>query len=443
MMPVGGIFNRKSHYVANPTSTPYNEAMVTTSSPEYWEEWLNRGELIPYYQPIFEIQTRSVLGYEVLGRMKHPDGKVVSLGPFFNAKGERNPDGTDSLAGLKRTTDRIIREKALQQIQEMPDDGTRIFLNITPSLLVSHLINHEDEVPYTVQLTRKNGLNPYRVVIELTEESVEYNLPELLKVLGLYRLEGFSIALDDVGSQSSNLDRLGHFHPEIIKIDLEMLRHSVTNRNFKEILNHLARLAASLGSKILFEGIETKDELFSAFSSGARYLQGFLLSKPLPRPESRLPAKEQLDLYLKEFYQKKYTEVDFLRRWEEGYRRKLSALPWESVSGITPANLPENLLAHLDRDILKVFITDGEGHQISPNYRREEDGRWSQDGSYLGRIWCTRPYFFDHIHQRGAPGTWTFSQEYMDLENSLLIRTLASTREDGSIVFLDVLWTPA
>src|SRR6185369_10518064 len=98
------------------------------------------------------------------------------------------------------------------------------------------------------------------------------------------RAHGCAIAVDDVGAESSNLDRIGSFEPDIIKVDAAMLRRSHHNRSFRQVLKGVSSMAEGLGAALLFEGVETQDDLEQSLEFGARYAQGWYFAKAGPEP---------------------------------------------------------------------------------------------------------------------------------------------------------------
>lgn len=153
-------------------------------------------------------------------------------------------------------------------------------------------IEEEEIDPYTIRLVKEFGLDPSKVVIEIVEEHFDGSIESLRPLIFRYKEEGFLVAIDDLGSRSSNLDRIGIFHPDILKVDLQMLRHSVISRNFQEILFTISKLSESLGCSLLFEGIENETELFQSLTYSARFLQGFYFAEALPN----MVGQEELKL---------------------------------------------------------------------------------------------------------------------------------------------------
>ncbi len=161
------------------------------------EDWDSR--LIPHYQPIIALDTRRIMGYEALGRIRTSQG-VRSLGPFFG-------DKTVPMSEQIRV-DRLLREQALMKFagDSYRSEQGKLFINLKPSWIYQTFIE-TGELP-TLRLLDKYHIDPRNVVIEITEESFLGPMEQLRSVVDVYREQGCLIAIDDVGSGFSNMDRI-------------------------------------------------------------------------------------------------------------------------------------------------------------------------------------------------------------------------------------------
>jgi len=402
-----------------------------------WKVWLASGELTPVFQPILSSESTGIYGYELLGRLSTDQG-LFSLGDFFLT----HTLGYDELFFLKKQVDEEIRFSALQKFAKEAPPETKLFLNISPNILYHALLNLETTLPQTIRMVREVELDPSRIVIEITEERFPHNLELLKPVLNLYRKEGFSIAVDDAGSEASNLDRIGLFHPEIIKVDLQMLRRSTFSRNFKEILLNLSKLGESLGSSLLFEGIESEDELYNALNYGARYIQGYYFAKPEMNFSGRFEYRSEMQSSLEYFHARKQKEMNHQIEWETIWKNKLSeiVMGFGEEDGIWEWKEDFSTSVFGDGDFFRMYITNHMGFQVSPNYARSETGEMKPDYSILGKNWSFRPYFFEHLHKsKTSRDAWTLSQMYHDISERMMLRTFARNLSENLILFIDVI----
>ncbi|WCL48343.1 EAL domain-containing protein [Leptospira sp. GIMC2001] len=408
-----------------------------------WKNWLKLGDVYPVFQPVVSTETGEIYGYEVLGRYlpEYDDNREPeSMGPFFLASIKNRTDSQEFIQ-LKKDIDQKIREKALIEFARNQEKSSSLFLNISPMSMKEYLNSKTMELPFTVQVVRKLGIRPDRIIIEITEERLDENLEQIRPIIDIYRREGFRIAVDDVGSESSNLDRIGLFHPDIIKVDLQMLRRSVFSRNFKEILFTLSRLGESLGSSLLFEGIENEEELNNALNYGSRYLQGFYFAKPIKNFLEPKYFSEQLRLALDNFHEKKTREVFETLSWEDKIQNQLSDVLKYFANYNNSDRIDSSVMNSIESCVFRLYITDEKGFQISPNYYRSVEGRIEEDHSYIGRNWSWRPFFYEHSYKSVvSKKSWMVSSLYHDISENVMLKTFSKNLNNNFILFVDVVF---
>ncbi|PJD99093.1 MAG: histidine kinase [Leptospira sp.] len=422
--------------------------MQMMEKPQNWIDWRNyieTGNLYPAFQPVVSIESGLVYGYEVLGRIEHTrniagkEKKVESsLGNFFLTYPNKSYS-SESFLRLKKSVDEEIRRLAIEKFAREAEPQASLFLNISPSSIFSYMEIINKDLPLTIQLTRKHGINPKRIIVEITEERIDGNIEVLKPIIDIYRSEGFRIAVDDVGSESSNLDRIGLFHPDIIKVDLQMIRRSVFSRNFKEILFTLSKLGESLGSSLLFEGIEKEDELYNALNYGSRFLQGYYFSEAKREFIDSTNFKQDLNLSLDKYYRKKTNEILKLNAWESKIQKSLSTLDLKYLS-LENQDLIKEHLINSNISFFRLYITDSKGIQVSPNYVKIDDVV-SEISEYKGKNWSWRPYFFEHKYKSSQNQIdWVISSVYHDISENTFLKTFSKNLEGGLILFIDVIF---
>lgn len=422
--------------------------MQMMEKPQNWIDWRNyieTGNLYPAFQPVVSIESGLVYGYEVLGRIEHTrniagkEKKVESsLGNFFLTYPNKSYS-SESFLRLKKSVDEEIRRLAIEKFAREAEPQASLFLNISPSSIFSYMEIINKDLPLTIQLTRKHGINPKRIIVEITEERIDGNIEVLKPIIDIYRSEGFRIAVDDVGSESSNLDRIGLFHPDIIKVDLQMIRRSVFSRNFKEILFTLSKLGESLGSSLLFEGIEKEDELYNALNYGSRFLQGYYFSEAKREFIDSTNFKQDLNLSLEKYYRKKTNEILKLNAWESKIQKSLSTLDLKYLS-LENQDLIKEHLINSNISFFRLYITDSKGIQVSPNYVKIDDVV-SEISEYKGKNWSWRPYFFEHKYKSSQNQIdWVISSVYHDISENTFLKTFSKNLEGGFILFIDVIF---
>ncbi|MCB1189795.1 MAG: EAL domain-containing protein [Leptospiraceae bacterium] len=406
---------------------------------------IKNGEIIPYFQPILSIEDKCVFGYETLGRLKLQNGEIISLGNFFTAKFYswlEYKGICQQVASDYKAIDNLLQFKSLEKIKNDPNKKSKLFINVSPSLLEDN--SHGDEYfSNLIDSIEKVGLSPDRIVIEITEEYIRTGLKPLRPKIEYLKSLGCLIAIDDLGTKSSNLDRIGFFQPDIIKIDMQILKMSVVDRNYEQILYTIAQLSESIGISVLYEGIETEEELFHAMSFGSRYIQGYLFEKAQPNLIKREYFYHTTNRLLAKFY---IQTTDALRArvsWENEIENKLNSLNLKDLKLNNYMNYASSYeeIFKIDRNIYRFFITDIYGNQVSPNYIRGLNNEILIDYGNPGNNWSWRPYFLNHIYRTyRIPSRWVISKPYRDILKNLILRTFSLSLDDNLIIFIDLIY---
>ncbi|WP_281883729.1 EAL domain-containing protein [Paenibacillus sp. YYML68] len=391
-------------------------------------------EICPYFQPILSLQTQRIVGFEALGRqVRH--GEVKSLGSFFH----------DSTVGDEQhlRVDRVIRDKAIARMADVEGEGELadsigtpwLFLNVKPSWIYRRLSRVRD-LP-TLRMAARHGLDPSRLVIEITEEQFIGNLEELTEMIGFYRLAGCRIAIDDIGSGYSHYDRIAALKPHILKIDLNLLRKGRQDSGYDALLKSYSILAAQMGSSLLVEGVETVEDLTYAIKVGAKYVQGYLFS---PAKADLQPAHSYEALLRMCIARHTQHELNVQRRLLREVDKLAAVIPRDTV--VLTTQEADALLTRLaplvGESVTRMYVCREEGFQISSNATRSGEDCWQLDPQYVGRNWIWRPYFIPTVVQMKHQRQGVLSQEYIDLETSRTMRTYSHPISETCFLFVDL-----
>lgn len=230
--------------------------------------------LTAVFQPIFDLNSPSIMGYEALirGPANSELHSPITLFETANKHGR--------IAALEY----VCRDVSCEQFVLNKLSG-KLFLNISPMSLVQK--HHENGV--TNQILEKHGISADKVVIELSEQYPLDDYEVIRLATKHYRSMGFEIAIDDLGAGYSGLRVWSEIHPDFVKID----RHFIENINDdpvkREFVRSIQEISKSLGCRVIAEGIETEPELASLRSIGIQYAQGYLLGRPLALPSKSIP----------------------------------------------------------------------------------------------------------------------------------------------------------
>jgi EAL domain-containing protein (putative c-di-GMP-specific phosphodiesterase class I) len=217
------------------------------------------------FQPIVDLRSRTVLGYEALSR--GPAGTQYHMPlRLFEMASE-----TDLVFEL----DRKCRRRALVASKGLPGDA-KLFVNVYPSALYDPEFQGES----LMRLLEGHSLTPERMVLEVTEKYAIENHALFAEVVADFTAAGFSIAVDDVGAGYSGLEKIAHLSPRYLKFDRELIRDIDSSYIRREMTRALKVFADRIGSTIIAEGIEREGERQALVDLGIDYGQGFLLGRP-------------------------------------------------------------------------------------------------------------------------------------------------------------------
>ncbi|WP_050997287.1 MULTISPECIES: sensor domain-containing phosphodiesterase [Frankia] len=236
-------------------------------------EILAAGALVPSYQPLVDLESGEVVGYEALARWPGL-GPVDPISAFAEAQAQgrlADLDWACRLAALRGALDVSLGNEQT------------LFINLTASSCVT-------SQPPAVATLVDEAVHKLRVVLELTENSLSRQPSELLRTIRWARDRGWGIALDDVGVNPDSLALLPFVAPDVIKLDLSLVQHSPQPQQARTITAIMAH-AERTGAVILAEGVETPAHLEQALAFGARYGQGWLFGRPGPLPAAASAAR--------------------------------------------------------------------------------------------------------------------------------------------------------
>jgi EAL domain-containing protein (putative c-di-GMP-specific phosphodiesterase class I) len=228
-----------------------------------------------HYQPIANLETGEVFGFEALTRGPKKSPLESPLALFAIA------EEVDLLFELDRScfAGAIKRAKGLQPVH-------RLFVNILPpSFYDQTFIGAEVN-----QLLESLSLEPANVVFEITERLAIENFANFRKALSVYRNAGFGVAIDDVGTKHSNLEAVIALRPDFVKLSDVMTRGIASSAIKREMIRSLLKFSLSIDAVIVAEGIESRSDLACLQELGVRYGQGYHLARPGPPFPTLRPA---------------------------------------------------------------------------------------------------------------------------------------------------------
>ena len=239
---------------------------------------LTGGELSVSFQPKFSVASQSVTGVEALIRWRHPElGEIPPL--EFIPIAERS----GLIVGIG---DWVVREVcsniALWDAQGLPP--VCVAVNLSPIQF-----NVQDLVARIDTLIGAAGVDPRRLMFEITETTAMQNIEKTSRTIEALQSRGYTVAVDDFGTGYSSLAYLQRFRFDQIKVDGSFMRDLVAGgRRGSALLSAVMTLARALQIEVVAEGVETESQFLTLRELACDQMQGFLLSRPLTAVE--LPA---------------------------------------------------------------------------------------------------------------------------------------------------------
>ncbi|QDY99487.1 EAL domain-containing protein [Nitratireductor mangrovi] len=223
-------------------------------------------EVEPHFQPIVEMTTKKVIGFEALARWTDKDLGFVSPGLFIPIAEER---------GIISALSQLLLRKATRAAQDWPDELFLAF-NLSPSQLVDQ--NTAEQI---LSILRRAEFEPRRLEVEITETGMMSDPASAEKIVQDLRAEGVRIALDDFGTGQSSLGRLREFHFDKLKIDQAFVASMFEDRSSEHIIRAILAMCEGLNMEVVAEGIETQEQAARLSEIGCRGGQGYFFGRPV------------------------------------------------------------------------------------------------------------------------------------------------------------------
>jgi diguanylate cyclase (GGDEF)-like protein len=231
---------------------------------------LPAGEFELYYQPVIDLATSGINGFEALIRWNHPDRGLIAPAAFIPL--------AEEIGFIVPLGEWVIRQ-ACATAARWPDNF-HVAVNVSAAQFRSPGL-----LQVIVAALASSGLRPTRLEIEITETVLLQQKEAALAVLHHLRSLGVRIVMDDFGTGYSSLSYLQCFPFDKIKIDRSFVTDIAENANSLNIVRAVAALARGMGMTTTAEGVETRDQFDRIISEGCTEMQGFLFSRPLPARE--------------------------------------------------------------------------------------------------------------------------------------------------------------
>ena len=238
-------------------------------------------DLTTVFQPVVECESGDVLGWEAL--LRGPEGPLHRPLDLFRAA-ERH----DCLVEL----DMLSRRLAIRRFAESPVGETgHLFLNV----MIESVRSGEHRESLASSCVETLGLGSDRIVIEISELHPTPDTATLAEAVAHFQREGFRVALDDVGAGYNGLRLWAETRPDLIKVDRYFVDGIHASDEKRRFLEAIVRLAHSLGSQVVGEGLEQEADLQVLASLNVEMAQGYLYAHPaeVPPHAQRVASRDE------------------------------------------------------------------------------------------------------------------------------------------------------
>jgi EAL domain-containing protein (putative c-di-GMP-specific phosphodiesterase class I)/GGDEF domain-containing protein len=241
------------------------DQLHTRNQREFLIEIMLNRRIWTAFQPLVEIPTTKVMGYEGLSR--GPRGtEVESPAALF---------GMAARHGLTEELERACRRQAFTDWAFF-NSPLRLFVNTIPATVRDSSFLGRGVLDYLGP-----NLSPRMVTLEITEHEVIQNMSLYREAMHSFLELGFSFAIDDLGAGYSGLESLATLGAAFLKIDMGLVRDVHQRRVSQQVVKAIIDLGAGVGATVIAEGIETKEEADTLTDLGVRYGQGYFFGRPL------------------------------------------------------------------------------------------------------------------------------------------------------------------
>ncbi|ROR30659.1 diguanylate cyclase (GGDEF)-like protein [Mobilisporobacter senegalensis] len=233
-------------------------------------------EFVIYYQPLIDLNTDKIVGFEALIRWMHPAKGIISPGEFIPIAEE---------TGLIVPIGRWVLFEACRQLKEWEDEG---YEDLTMSInLSARQFKDMDIIQMVYDTVDKTKVNPKHLELEITESIALSNLEYSVETIQKLQEIGIQFSLDDFGTGYSSMSYLKMLPVKNLKIDKSFIDTVMDNTRDQKIISTIINLAQILHLDVIAEGVEYLDQALFLKDVLCNKAQGYLYSRPIPSDEAR------------------------------------------------------------------------------------------------------------------------------------------------------------
>jgi EAL domain-containing protein (putative c-di-GMP-specific phosphodiesterase class I) len=233
---------------------------------------IEREEFLVYYQPILNLETDALSGFEALVRWKHKTHGILSPLQFIGPAEEN---------GLILPLGKWVLHESCQQLQDWQKRNPAAS-DLTVSVnLSSKQFLQSDLAEQISEILKETGLSPHCLKLEITESHIMENIVMTAQTITKLRAIGIELSIDDFGTGYSSLSYLHSLPVSYLKIDRSFIARMIEGEENSEIVHTIIKLAQNLKMKVIAEGIETNQQLAQLKGLNCEYGQGYIFAQPM------------------------------------------------------------------------------------------------------------------------------------------------------------------
>ncbi|MEP6901197.1 MAG: EAL domain-containing protein [Actinomycetota bacterium] len=233
---------------------------------------IEREEFLLYYQPIINLKTETLIGFEALVRWQHETRGMILPNEYISIAEEN---------GLIIPLGQWILHESCRQLRHWQENnpaasGLTVSVNLSSKQFLQ--FNLAEQIAESL---KKTGLNPHCLKLEITESHIMENSEIAAKTMRNLCVLGVELSLDDFGTGYSSLSYLHRLPVSYLKIDRSFVNRMIDSKENSEIVHTIIKLARNLKMKVVAEGIETAEQLAQLKKLNCEYGQGYFFARPM------------------------------------------------------------------------------------------------------------------------------------------------------------------
>ncbi len=242
-----------------------------------FQEALANNQISLHYQPMINLQTGRIDGFEALMRWEHPEKGFISPAVFIPV--------IEETGFIVEATQWALKEAcmALKRIEQYTGDHGRLFMSVNFS---STDFASDSFVDTIYRIVSESDVLPSQIHLEITERLLMSQPDNAKETLNMCRESGMEISIDDFGTGYSSLSYLHYFPIDTLKIDQCFIRDMLSDDSALELVKSIIILAKNLKMKVVAEGVEHEEEGEKLRELGCESAQGYFYARPMPEAQA-------------------------------------------------------------------------------------------------------------------------------------------------------------